>query len=403
MSVEATRGAKVSAAEQLYQALATGDVNALNQVLAPDFIGHAAEGLPLNMGGTHIGPEAMQRNLWWRIGEHFKARALAEDFQLLLDGRLVVIGTYRGSARRSGAELDAAFIHILSFDGQGRIVSLNQLTDTAAWHAALDGDGRLRTIDYRVEHGFATICLNRPDKRNAINLRMGEETLEVARRIAADRSVRAVLICGNGPALTVGGDISYFLEGGGEGYDKLFEKMIRPYHEGFDILSKVEAPIVTAAHGAVAGGGLGFVYAADLVVAAEDTRFVAAFAGIGLSGDGGGTYHLPRLIGPRRAAQAYLRNTPISAQEALAWGLVNELVPAGELRSRATALTRELAEGPTVAFATMRALLRESWSNDLTAQLAAELRGTKATGNTRDAAAAISAFADKRTPTFEGR
>ncbi|OBC12084.1 hypothetical protein A5784_03975 [Mycobacterium sp. 852013-50091_SCH5140682] len=261
----------------------------------------------------------------------------------------------------------------------------------------------LQTIDYRVEHGVATICLNRPDKRNAINLRMGQETLEVARRIAADSSVRAVLICGNGPALTVGGDISYFLEGGGEGYDKLFEKMIRPYHEGFDILSRVEAPIVAAAHGAVAGGGLGFIYAADLVLAAEDTRFVAAFAGIGLSGDGGGTYHLPRLIGPRRAAAAYLRNTPITAKEALAWGLVNEIVPVDELRARATALARELAEGPTVAFATMRALLKDSWSNDLTAQLAAELRGTKTTGNTRDAASAISAFAEKRTPIFEGR
>ncbi|WP_082944782.1 enoyl-CoA hydratase-related protein [Mycobacterium sp. 852013-50091_SCH5140682] len=403
MSVEITRDWKVAAAESLYQALATGNADALTHLLASDFIGHAAEGLPLDMGGTHVGPEAMRTNLWWRIGEHFKARAVAEDFQALEDGRLAVIGNYRGTARRSGAELDAAFVHILAFDGDGRIASLKQLTDTAAWHAALDGDGMLQTIDYRVEHGVATICLNRPDKRNAINLRMGQETLEVARRIAADSSVRAVLICGNGPALTVGGDISYFLEGGGEGYDKLFEKMIRPYHEGFDILSRVEAPIVAAAHGAVAGGGLGFIYAADLVLAAEDTRFVAAFAGIGLSGDGGGTYHLPRLIGPRRAAAAYLRNTPITAKEALAWGLVNEIVPVDELRARATALARELAEGPTVAFATMRALLKDSWSNDLTAQLAAELRGTKTTGNTRDAASAISAFAEKRTPIFEGR
>jgi 2-(1,2-epoxy-1,2-dihydrophenyl)acetyl-CoA isomerase len=403
MSVDLTRDAKVGTADELYRALAAGDAEALDRLLAPEFVGHAAQGLPLQMGGTHVGPEAMRTRLWWRIGEHFKARAVAEDFQLLEDGRLVVIGTYLGHARRSGATLEAAFVHVLAFDVDGRIVSLHQLTDTAAWHAALDGDDGLHTIDYRVEDGVATVCLNRPDQRNAINLRMGQETLEVARRIAADRSVRAVLICGNGPALTVGGDISYFLEGSAEGYAKLFEKMIRPYHEGFDILSRVEAPIVTAAHGAVAGGGLGFVYAADLVLAAEDTRFVAAFAGIGLSGDGGGTYHLPRLIGPRRAAQAYLRNTPITAQDALAWGMVNEIVPAAELRTRAIELARELAQGPTVAFATMRALLRDSWGNDLPGQLAAELRGTVCTGNTRDAAAAISAFADKRTPIFEGR
>lgn len=403
MSVELTRDTKVATAERLYQALADGDVDTLDQLLAADFVGHAAQGLPLGMGGTHVGPDAMRTKLWWRIGEHFKARAVAEDFQTLEDGRLVVTGTYRGSARRSGGELEAAFVHVLSFDGDGHIASLNQLTDTAAWHAALEGDGRLQTIDFRVEDGVATICLNRPAQRNAINLRMAQEFLEVARRIAADPSVRAVLISGNGPALTVGGDISYFLEGGGEGYDRLFERMIWPFHEAFDILSRLEAPIVAAAHGAVAGGGMGFVYAADLVLAATGTRFVPAFAAIGLSGDGGGTYHLPRLIGPRRAAQAYLRNTPISVEEALDWGLVNEIVPADELHARAAALARELAEGPTVAFATMRALLRESWGNDLTGQLAAELRGTKKTGITRDAAGAFTAFAEKRTPTFEGR
>lgn len=130
--------------------------------------------------------------------------------------------------------------------------------------------------------------MNRPDARNAINFRMGEETLEVARRIAADDSVRAVLICRNGPALTVGGNISNFIEGGGEGCDKLFEKMIRPYHHAFDVLSQVEVPIVAAARAAVAGG-LGFTCAADIVLAAEGTRFIAAFAGIGLYDDGGGT------------------------------------------------------------------------------------------------------------------
>ncbi|KUI34234.1 enoyl-CoA hydratase-related protein [Mycobacterium sp. GA-2829] len=402
MSTETSRDPRIASADALYDALARGDADAIGVLLAPEFVGHAAEGMPLNMGGMHVGPEAMRKNLWWRIGEHFKARAVAEDHQPLADGRLAVIGTYRGSGRRSGAELNAAFVHIISFDDRGRITSLRQLTDTAAWQAALDGNG-LQTIDYRVENGVAVVCLNRPDQHNAINLRMGEETLEVAQRIEADRSIRAVLICGNGPAFTVGGDISFFLEGGREGYDGLFERMIKPYHRGFEILSRVEAPIVAAAHGAVAGGGLGFIYAADIVLAAEGAKFITAFAGIGLSGDGGGTYHLPRLIGPRRAAQAYLRNTPITADEALAWGLVNEIVPAAELRDRATALAEKLAAGPTVAFATMRSLLRDSWSNDLTAQLAAELEGTKATGRTQDAAAAFTAFAAKQKPTFEGR
>lgn len=109
--------------------------------------------------------------------------------------------------------------------------------------------------------------------------------------------------------------------------------MTSPFHEAFRILSRIDAPIVTAAHGAVAGGGLGYVYAADLVVAAEGTKFVTGFADLGLSGDGGGTWHLPRLIGARRAAEVYLRNTPITAADALRWGMVNAVVPADELRS----------------------------------------------------------------------
>lgn len=403
MRADTAAAQRIRTAERLYDALAGGDRETIDVLLAPDFVGHAAAGMPLNMGGTHVGVEAMCTELWWRIGKHFTARAVPAEYQEFTDGRLTVIGSYRGRARTSGAELDAAFVHILEFDSEGRIAALHQLTDTAAWHAALEGSGPPATIDYRVEDGVATICLNRPEQRNAIDLQMGRDTLEVARRVAADRTVRAVLICGNGPALTVGGDISYFLDGRAEQFGDLFRAMTAPFHEGFEILSRIDAPIVTAAHGAVAGGGLGYVYAADIVVAADDARFVTAFAGIGLSGDGGGTYHLPRLIGPRRAAAAYLRNTPISAAEALEWGLVNEVVPTAEVRDRASAIARELAHGPTVAFATMRALLRDTWRHDLPMQFAAESRGIKLTGDSRDAAGAIAAFANKQRPIFEGR
>jgi 2-(1,2-epoxy-1,2-dihydrophenyl)acetyl-CoA isomerase len=403
MSADTTVDTKVSAAQQLYRALSLGDRDALASLLHPDFVGHATEGLPLSMGGEHVGPENMQRNLWWRIGRHYKAEAQADEFRTLDDGRLFVAGHYRGEGRKSGKKLEAAFIHVIGFSADGRIASLNQLTDSAAWIEALDADAPLETIDYSVVDGVATICLNRPDARNAIDLRMGEETLDVSRRIAADPTVRAVLICGNGPALSVGGDIDYFLQGRSEQFGELFARMTTPFHEAFRVLSRIDAPIVTAAHGAVAGGALGYVYAADLVIAAEGTRFVTAFAGLGLSGDGGGTWHLPKLIGPRRAAQAYLRNTPIEAAEALEWGLINEIVPADELRTLATALAGELAHGPTLGFATMRALLRDSWHNDLSTQLLAETEGVKATGNSADAADAIAAFAAKREPRFTGR
>jgi 2-(1,2-epoxy-1,2-dihydrophenyl)acetyl-CoA isomerase len=394
---------EVSSAQQLYRALAIGDREALSELLHPEFVGHATDGLPLDMGGRHDGPEAMQRDLWWTIGRHYKVEAQPEEFRMLDDGRLFVAGHYRGEGRASGRRLDAGFIHLISFADDGRIASLRQLTDSAAWVQAFGGGAALRTVDYEVADAVATMCLNRPDVRNAIDMQMAEDTLDVARRIAADDSIRAVLICGNGPALTVGGDVDYFLARSGERFGALFAQMTAPFHEAFRILSRLDAPIVTAAHGAVAGGGLGYVYAADLVLAADNAKFVTAFAGLGLSGDGGGTWHLPRLIGPRRAAEAYLRNRPIDAQEALRWGLINQIVPAEELRSRAEAVARELADGPTRGFAKMRALLRDSWRNDLSTQLQAETDAIRQIGDTADAARAIADFAAKRRAEFTGR
>ena len=211
MSADKTIDSKVLTAQRLYRALAAGDRKALSTLLHPDFVGHVTDGLPLDMGGRHDGPEAMQRDVWWTIGRHYKVEAQPEDFRVLDDGRLFVAGHYRGEGRVSGRRLDAAFIHLIGFAADGRVASLHQLTDSAAWVDALGEDVPLHTIDYSVTDAVAILCLNRPDDRNAIDMRLAAETLEVARRIAADNTVRAVLICGNGPALSVGGDIDYFL------------------------------------------------------------------------------------------------------------------------------------------------------------------------------------------------
>lgn len=398
---------EVAVVRRLYRALAAGDREALGKLMHPKFVGHATEGLPLGAGGEHVGPDAMRREVWWQLGRHYQVEAQPDEFRVLDDGRLLVAGHYRGEARRSGKKLDAAFHHVIGFADDGRITSLDQLTDTAAWIEALDEMAPLETIDYSVADGLATVCLNRPEARNAIDPRMAAESLVVARRIADDRSVRAVLICGNGPALSVGGDLDTFPDSfppdTSTPFGELLMPMATPFHEAFRVLSRIDAPIVTAAHGAIAGGALGYVYAADLVLAAEGTKFITAFAALGLSGDGGGTWHLPRLIGARRTAQAYLRNTPIEAAEALEWGMINEIVPAEQLRSRALALATELAHGPTRAFARMRALLRDSWHNDLATHLQSEVDALKATADTADATEALAALRAKRTARFTGR
>ncbi|MGV9711037.1 enoyl-CoA hydratase-related protein [Gordonia sp. NPDC003424] len=409
-----TLTASADTARSLYRALASGDTEAIAAMLTADFVGVTAAGLPLGLGGTYHGPESMMRDFWFRLGATFRAQAEPESFDVLSGDRLQVTGTYRGTCRPTGRTLDAAFVHILTVT-DGRISALHQLTDTAAWHAALDGAtgavpaypgptvDDLETIDYSVADGVAQVILNRPDQRNAIDLRMGEETLTVARAIAADPAVRAVLIAGNGPALTVGGDIDYFTSAAPGGFGDLAERMTSPFHEAFRILDRIDAPIVAAAHGSVAGGGLGFVYAADIVVAAEGTIFSTAFSGIGLSGDGGGTWHLPRIIGAARARRMYIENLRLDAALAEQWGLVAEVVPAERLRAHALEKATRLAEGPTKAFGRQRQLLRETWDRGLGEQLRAESEGVRFTGNTHDAQHAIAAFLDKTRPTFEGR
>ncbi|MFC3242303.1 enoyl-CoA hydratase/isomerase family protein [Gordonia humi] len=179
--------------------------------------------------------------------------------------------------------------------------------------------------------------------------------------------------------------------------------MTDPFHEGFRILERLDCPVVTAVQGSAAGGGLGFVYAADVVVAEPGAIFCTAFSGIGLSGDGGGTWHLPRIVGEARARRMYLENLRVDVRTAQDWGLVAEIVPAEELRDYALAKAEKLATGPTLAYGRQRRLLRESWGRTLSDQLRAESEGIVDTGGTYDAQHAVTSFLNKERPAFEGR
>lgn len=390
-------------AERLYAALAVGDERGLEPLLTPDFLGVVTAGLGFGIGGIHEGPEAMRTNAWWAIGRRWSARAEPVAFRLLDDGRLFVDGYYRGEGRRSGKALEARFIHLITVR-DGRISALEQLTDSAKFTEALGVEGAFETIDYQVLDGIAHLTLNRPKTGNAIDLRMAEETLAAAQLIERDPQVRAVLIRGRGSSFTVGGDIDYFLGNAEPGdYGALFQRMTTPFHDAFRILDRIDAPIVSAARGNVAGGGLGYLLAADFALITPETKVVTAFAGIALSGDGGGTWHLPRLVGPRKARELYLLNQPLLAEEALEFGLVNEVIDDADLDDQALALATRLAAGPTKAYGRMRELLGGALQRDLSTQLTLETRNVGLTGDSADAAEGIAAFREKRRPNFQGR
>ncbi|WP_245567216.1 enoyl-CoA hydratase-related protein [Nocardia vinacea] len=395
------RAAAHGLAVDLYNALAEGDRERLETLLHPRFAGRATEGLPLDLGGVYDGPDAMRRDFWGRISRHYQARAVPARFDWLDDGRLMVTGRYTGTARVGHGVLDAEFVHILSFS-DGRIRELAQLTDSERWRQALTPENGLRTVEFAVTDGIAVLRLNRPDQRNAINRAMADDLYEVAQRCVARSDLRALVVMGNGPAFTVGGDITVFADTEPEELSTTLRHMATPYHEALRLFAELPVPVVTAVHGSAGGGGLGLVYCADVALAAQGTKFATGFTALGLSGDGGTSWYLPRLVGLRRAQALYLGRV-LDAHEACEWGLISEVVAADQLEETALNRAAALAAGPTRAYAEIRTLLRKSGSSTLSEQLAAEIDALARTAGTVDAARAVRSFIAKSEPAFEGR
>jgi 2-(1,2-epoxy-1,2-dihydrophenyl)acetyl-CoA isomerase len=259
------------------------------------------------------------------------------------------------------------------------------------------------TLTLDVTDGIATVRLDRPDDANAIDVPMARDLSEVATRLAEDPSVRVVLLGGNGPMFTAGGDIPLFSHTPPDELPGLLRRLIDDYHLAIERLTELDAPIVCGVRGAAAGGGLGMVCAADYVVAADDAVFTVGYGRLGLTADGGNSWFLPRLVGMRRAQEMFLLNRRLTAAEALDWGLVNRLVPAADVDAEARAVAETLAAGPTRAFGGMRALLRQSYETPLRDQLADEQARIVAISATADSAEGVAAFAARRTPRFDGR
>ncbi|MCA6119264.1 enoyl-CoA hydratase/isomerase family protein [Bradyrhizobium sp. WSM 1738] len=392
-------GKPAELARMLYAALAAGDRDQLDRLLHPEFVGRTAEGMPFGIGGRHEGPMAMRRNGWGAIARHFEARAEPEQVLDLADGRLLVTGRYRGRGKRNGGPLDAAFAHLITVEA-GQIRALEQFTDTARWCEAA---GPLRTVSLGIAGGVATLRLNRPDQGNAINPYMAADLLEAATLIAEDSTVRAVLIAGDGPNFTVGGDLAVFAGTEREKLPDRLRRMIDSYHLAIERLTGLDAPVVAAVRGGAGGGGLGLLYAADIVVAADDARFALGYGALGLTADGGNTWFLPRMVGMRRAQELFLLNRRLTAQEALQLGLVSRLVASDAVEAEAAGLAAKLATGPTLAYGAIRRMLRQSFETSLSDQLDAEKESIVAASRSDDAGEGIAAFMAKRRPEFQGR
>jgi 2-(1,2-epoxy-1,2-dihydrophenyl)acetyl-CoA isomerase len=244
----------------------------------------------------------------------------------------------------------------------------------------------------------ARIRFNRPDVLNAGDSSMALAFRDACRTVTEDPAVRVVVVSGEGRAFMAGGDIAQFREDA----QSVPETLIDPMHEGLMCLSRSPAIVIASVHGAVAGAGMSLALSCDLAIAAEGTRFNFAYAKLGTSCDLGGSWHLPRLVGLRRALEIALLCDTIDAAQALQLGLVNRVVPAAALAQETDKLAQRLASGAPVAQGVIKRLMRDSFSRDLAGQLQAERDGFAACIATQDFSEGVEAFLAKRPALYKG-
>ncbi len=262
------------------------------------------------------------------------------------------------------------------------------------------------TLLFDVDAGVARIVLNRPEARNAMNAEMRAAYLAALDRCGEDPDIRAVILTGTGKGFCTGADLSGSRAATGQQgppHPGATRDAMRPSQRVIRALWDLEKPVVAAVNGVAAGLGAHLAYACDLVLAADDARFIEVFVRRGIALDAGGGFLLPRHVGLHKAKELVFFGDDLSAADAERLGLVNKVVPAAELDATARAWARRLAEGPTFAIGLSKRLLNRSLQADLDTLFAEEAFTQALVANSEDMREGIRAFVEKRAPAFKGR
>ncbi|MFF3335118.1 enoyl-CoA hydratase/isomerase family protein [Streptomyces sp. NPDC002888] len=260
------------------------------------------------------------------------------------------------------------------------------------------------TVLYEVNDGLATITLNRPEAMNALNVATKVALRDAVRAAADDDAVRAVLLTAAGDrAFCVGQDLKEHIGLLAEGSGQVMSTVKEHYNPVVRALTEMAKPVVAGVNGVAAGAGFGFALAADYRVVADTAAFNTSFAGVALTADSGVSWTLPRVIGPGRATDLLLFPRSIAAQEAYELGIANRIVPSAELRAEAEKVARELAAGPTVAYAAIKEAVAFGFSHSLAETLEKEDELQTRAGASEDHGIAVQAFVNKEKPKYLGR
>ena len=251
--------------------------------------------------------------------------------------------------------------------------------------------------------GVLTMTLNRPEVLNSCNGAMAAELQAAFAAAAEDPGVRAVILTGAGRAFCAGQDLDEARPASGE-TPKDFAVHVRTvYNPIVRAIRGLPKPVIAAVNGVAAGAGANLALACDFVLASGQASFIQSFTRIGLVPDTGGTWFLPRLVGLARATALTMLAERVTAEQALSFGMIYRVVEPDRLREESLELARSLAAHATLGLGLTKRLLNASLVNDLDTQLEleAELQGTA--GRSEDYTEGVSAFLEKRAPTFKGR
>lgn len=257
------------------------------------------------------------------------------------------------------------------------------------------------TLSVSRDAAVGTVTIDRPDAMNTLTPTMVEELLDVAVRFSADDEVRCVTLTGAGTAFGAGADLSRL---DGESSDaSALRRLASTLHDAIIQFHQSDTPLVTGVNGIAAGAGFSLAILGDIVLVSDAARFEYAYHRVGLTGDGGSTFLLPRLVGLRRAKEIVLRDEPIDPDRAVELGIATEVVPADDLEARLAEEAERIASGPTAAYGRMRRLLTESFDRDLAGQLAAETDAIARSTHTRDYKRGFAAFFADEPAEFVGK
>jgi 2-(1,2-epoxy-1,2-dihydrophenyl)acetyl-CoA isomerase len=258
------------------------------------------------------------------------------------------------------------------------------------------------TVCVELDRQIATVQLNRPETFNAFDLDMVGLFASRLTALAADNSVRGIVISGAGKGFCVGGDLRWAISYP-QGLPSAFHTLASRFHQVVLEIRRMNKPVIAAVNGIAAGGGFSLALACDFRIMDKSAVLRQAYTSNGLSIDGGGTFTLPRLVGLARALEIVAFDRPISSQQALAWGLATKVVEDGHSVKEAVEMACELAGGSLNSFGWSKQLLTDSFDTAFEAQLERERAGLRSCAAHPDGKEGLQAFVEKRKPAFGAR